>query len=246
MNDHFRAYFKASNDPFWNDVVAAIAKTVETLQTKFAPMTGLVPDFIVKTNVAPEPGAPDYLEAATDGEYGYNSCRVPWRLATDYVVTGDAATKTQLQRINTFIKMTTGGDRPREIQDGYKLPTAPAAANVSSNGYLSFTAPFERSWRSSTPATRPRLDAVWREVVSKPVDVYFGDTIKGSVQHLIRGVRKLVGAVAEPGGEHGAGDREDRRPLTRRADATASPQRERRRIFTSPSGGEVAAVCGGG
>ena len=44
---------------------------------------------------------------------------------------------------------------------------------------------------------------------------------------------------------------EDRRPLTRRADASASPQGERRAelhhlSITSPQRGEVDAVCGGG
>ena len=124
--------------------------------------------------MAAQPAPADYLEGATDGEYGYNACRVPWRLATDYLVTGEARTKAQLQRINTFIKMTTAGN-PQRITDGYKL-NGTRGSDVSGTD-LSFSAPFAVS-AIVDASNQAWLDAVWRLIVATAPDVYYGDTVK--------------------------------------------------------------------
>jgi len=63
---------------------------------------------------------PNYLEDVSDGRVGYNACRVPWHLATDYIVSGDARAKAEVTKINTWIKSATGS-RPSAIVDGYQL-----------------------------------------------------------------------------------------------------------------------------
>ena len=61
---------------------------------------GLVPDFICDVNSKPIPSKPHYLESRYDGYYNYNACRVPWRIATDYLLTGDKRAKDINDKIN--------------------------------------------------------------------------------------------------------------------------------------------------
>ena len=46
--------------------------------------TGLLPDFLIPDGKGGYQPAPEnYLEDVTDGQYGYNSCRIPWRIGMD-------------------------------------------------------------------------------------------------------------------------------------------------------------------
>src|SRR5262249_25892576 len=107
MMDHFRAYGAATADGSWSAVGDAHYALVAAVG---GPATGLMPDFVEKTNTTPAPTGANYLEAVTDGDYAYNACRVPWRLGTDYLVTGEARAKSVLDKINAFIIMKTGSD----------------------------------------------------------------------------------------------------------------------------------------
>jgi endo-1,4-beta-D-glucanase Y len=131
MVDHYRAFAKASADAFWMGSVDAVYRLVDFMQTNFAPETGLIPDFMMNTNTAMPAQVPlsvtnqkGGLEEGLHTDYDYNSCRVPWRLATDYVVTGDPKVKARLTKINAFIQKQTGGD-PAKIVDGYSLKGEP-------------------------------------------------------------------------------------------------------------------------
>src|SRR5204862_3352774 len=96
---------------------------IELIESKFSAGTGLMPDFIEHTNTAPVPTGPEYLENSTDGDYGYNSCRVPWHIGADYIVSGDMRAKAEADKINKWIRQATGGD-PSKVGDGYKLDRA--------------------------------------------------------------------------------------------------------------------------
>jgi hypothetical protein len=65
-----------------------------------------------------------FLGEMLNTDFDYNSCRVPWRLGTDYVVSGDAAVKGRLAKMNTWIRQKTG-DKPDNIVDGYSLAGDP-------------------------------------------------------------------------------------------------------------------------
>jgi endo-1,4-beta-D-glucanase Y len=175
MVDHFRAYGKATGDMFWTQSVDGIYTLLGSLQMKFSPTTGLIPDFVVKTDTAPEPAPPKWPEdeGLTTAEYAYNSCRVPWRIATDYIATGDPRAKTVLKKINDWMKMTTGGV-PGNIMDGYKLDGS-KGSDVSGPD-LSFTAPFAVA--AITDTDQMWVDATWASVNRAILELYFGDSIK--------------------------------------------------------------------
>jgi hypothetical protein len=124
----------------------------------------------------------------TDSEVAYNSCRVPWHLGTDFVVSGDPRAKAAASRITDWIKTSTTGD-PTRIIDGYKLDGSPGTLDpkeVASGGThgpsLAFSAPFAVA--AMTDAQHQAwLDALWKFTVVQDPDVdqgddYYGNTIK--------------------------------------------------------------------
>jgi endo-1,4-beta-D-glucanase Y len=71
-------------------------------------------------NFFAQPVQPNYLESKYDGVYNFNACRVPWHIATDYLVSGDPRAAAFLSRINHWIQTTTKGN-PDNISAGYNL-----------------------------------------------------------------------------------------------------------------------------
>jgi endo-1,4-beta-D-glucanase Y len=139
MPANFKAFSLATHDVRWNKAVINNYKLFKLMQDKYSPDAGLVPDFIRGVNKIPKPAGPRYLESAYDGYYSYNACRVPWRLATDYLMYGDKHAKTFVDRVNTWVRGTTN-DNPDNISAGYSL-----AGNDIKNHYfeaMSFIAPF--------------------------------------------------------------------------------------------------------
>jgi endo-1,4-beta-D-glucanase Y len=120
MPVNFKAFAKATGDPFWNQAVNRNYRLFKNLQEKWSPDAGLVPDFILHTERGGRPSQPNYLENKNDGKYYYNACRVPWRLGLDYIVHGDPRAYTFLNKINSWIKTTTEG-KPDNISAGYTL-----------------------------------------------------------------------------------------------------------------------------
>jgi endo-1,4-beta-D-glucanase Y len=175
MLDHFRSFAKATGEMFWMQSVDGIHTLVGSLQMKYAPVTGLIPDFVVKTDMTAEPAPPSWPadEGKTTGEYYYNSCRVPWRLATDFVVSGDTRAKTALKKINDWIKMSSMG-LPGNIMDGYKLDGTKGSDVTGPD--LSFTAPFAVA--AITDTDQMWVDATWASVNRAILELYFGDSIK--------------------------------------------------------------------
>ena len=109
MPAHFRAFG-------WPKVVKATQALIDALQREHA----LVPDFVVDGAPAP----PHFLEAASDGDYGYNAGRVPWRLGTDAVLHGDRKSRDQARRITQWARIATNGD-PLKLRGGYRLDGTP-------------------------------------------------------------------------------------------------------------------------
>jgi endo-1,4-beta-D-glucanase Y len=139
MPAHFKAFEKATGDIRWTKVIDAEYKLFSYMQEKYSPDAGLVPDFIVNLNKKAKPAPPYFLEARYDGSYNYNACRVPWRVATDYLLTGDKRSKVFVSKINKWIRETTGNNT-YNLSAGYTL-----AGNDIKGRYfeaLSFIAPF--------------------------------------------------------------------------------------------------------
>jgi endo-1,4-beta-D-glucanase Y len=120
MPDHFKAFYKATNDHRWEKVTDNTYRLFADLTNRYSPDAGLVPDFIRHVNKHAAPAGPNYLESPYDGRYNYNACRVPWRIATDYLLYGDQRAKTFCAHINRWLTATTKGN-PDNISAGYTL-----------------------------------------------------------------------------------------------------------------------------
>ena len=139
MPAHFKAFLHATNDARWTKVVNAGYNLFSYLQDNYSPDAGLLPDFIINLNKKPKPAGPHFLESQYDGEYNYNACRDPWRIATDYLMTGDKRSKNIAGKINRWVRETTNNDT-YNLSAGYTL-----AGNDIKHRYfeaLSFVAPF--------------------------------------------------------------------------------------------------------
>jgi hypothetical protein len=192
MFDHFRSFAKI--DPVWTQTVDNTYAIADHIQTKYSPMTGLIPDYIINVGSAdpsPTPPGTQVQESNyTDSEVAYNSCRVPWHIGTDFLVSGDARAKKAADKITQWIKTNTGGD-PGKIIDGYKLDGSPgsldpagfpAGTTPSHSVSLAFDAPFAVG-AMTDPGNQQWLDALWNFVVVQHADVfpdddYYGNTIK--------------------------------------------------------------------
>jgi endo-1,4-beta-D-glucanase Y len=123
MPAHFKAFYKATGDKQWQEVVHRSKILIEHMQTSYSPDTGLLPDFMVgssgmHTNY--KPAVSRYLESKYDGQYFYNAARVPWRLSFDALLNNDAVSLVQVKRIAEWAVKKSGG-RPLNIRPGYRL-----------------------------------------------------------------------------------------------------------------------------
>jgi hypothetical protein len=119
MTGHFKAFKRATNDSFWDLATNKAYELMNTVQSQSP--TGLLPDFVINTGTNPTPSPGYTVEGnANEGFYYWNACRLPWRLATDYVTTGDARPKVVLTKMMNFFERTSGGN-PGGIMSGYKL-----------------------------------------------------------------------------------------------------------------------------
>ncbi|MBI1805344.1 MAG: T9SS type A sorting domain-containing protein [Ignavibacteria bacterium] len=176
MMDHFRAFRQATGDSRWSNVIDECYSLVSAMQTNYSASTGLLPDFIQHTNTTPAPASSNFLESPNDGSYYYNACRDPWRLAADYLISGDSRAKTALDNLNIWIKSKTGND-PTQIRSGYKLNGTDIVGNNYSDA--SFTAPLAVG-AMADPSNQSWLNALWSFIrtYSFSSDQYYQNTLK--------------------------------------------------------------------
>lgn len=126
MITHFKAFRRATGDPFWDRASDKGFKLLDLMQTRFSRETGLIPDFIVQTHTKSPTPSPGYVADGNpnEGYYYWNACRLPWRLASDYVTSGDARSKVITTRMIEFFYRSSKGD-PSLITAGYKLDGTP-------------------------------------------------------------------------------------------------------------------------
>jgi endo-1,4-beta-D-glucanase Y len=180
MPDHIRAFREATGDPFWDTVLDNNYREFRYLQETYSPDAGLVPDFIKDIKVTPVvcgiPAQPNYLESKFDGVYNFNACRVPWRIAADYLVSGDKRAADFLSRLNPWIRSTTQ-DKPDNISAGYNL----SGEDLSHRNYeaLCFICPFAVAAMAGGD-NQQWLDSLWDYIINfklKDFD-YYDNSIK--------------------------------------------------------------------
>ena len=161
MIDHFRAFKVATNDPFWDSAVTASQNLIAQQQNTYAPVTGLVADFVVNTNTTPKPAPAGFLEGKTDGQYAYNSVRVPGHLGVDAAVYGDAVSKAGAEKMTAWFRAKTG-DAPSNIVSGYQL-NGTAVVSYLDPEFVATLGPAAMG----NPANQAWLDKIWAYTVAQ-------------------------------------------------------------------------------
>lgn len=172
MTQHLKDFANASGQSRWIDVVDKTYSIEEILFRDYSPQTGLLPDFVERIGSSYRPAPPDFLEGEHDGDYNWNSARTPWRIGTDYLMTGDQRPKAQLAAMNAWIKSATGGD-PEKVAQGYTLAGEPLDPDPD----ITFSAPFAVSAMLDA-SNQEWLDALWTTATQEPVTSYFGDSVR--------------------------------------------------------------------
>lgn len=173
MIGHFKAFKRATNDAFWDLAVDKAFYLLTTMQASYTPQTGLIPDFIVNTGTNPAPSPGYTVEGnANEGFYYWNACRLPWRLATDYVTSGDTRSQVVLTKLMTFLDASASGQAGL-LRSGYKLDGT-VLKNYSSPSF-------------SGPATagalvdakfQPFLDSLWSYASVYPARTYYDNELQ--------------------------------------------------------------------
>jgi endo-1,4-beta-D-glucanase Y len=178
MIDHFKAFQGVTNDDFWDDATRTVYGLINQLTSKYAPRTGLMPDFVIGS--PPRPAAPKFLEAETDGDYSWNSCRYPWRMATAFAHYGAPEAQAAANKAVNWLKKKTNGD-PGNIKAGYTLGGTQLAPYDS----VAFTAPFMAACIVDS-SHQSYLNSGWN-IIANYRESYYGDTINLLCMLLISG-----------------------------------------------------------
>lgn len=175
MLQHLKDFRNVTGDRNWDRVIDKTYSISQELYKNFSPNAGLLPDFVVKKDGKYVPADPEFLESETDGDYSYNSSRTPWRIGTDYLLTGDGRAKEQLNKLTHWIRQQTKDD-PSQIRAGYKLD---GSASLEDYGDTSFSAPMMVGAMLDA-GNQNWLNRLWdyNAAISTSEGVYFGNTLR--------------------------------------------------------------------
>jgi len=129
MTGHLKVFSEITANSDWINVSDRCFALIESITKNFS-SKGLLPDFINDADESPAP--PDSIETPYDGDYYYNSCRIPWRLVADYLYSGDKRAFDTVNKIVDFMKKTSNNN-PDNICDGYKLDGTTIGDNWGEN-----------------------------------------------------------------------------------------------------------------
>jgi endoglucanase len=172
MPDHIRAFLAATRDPRWLKVLVNQRELMKNMVHSYSANTALLPDFLILTSsTTGHPAPPNYMEHATDGQYSWNACRDPWRVATDMVVNGDMTLKPEMDTFNRWVKTMTNG-KAGAFMAGYSL-SGHALADYPNQA---FTAPLMVA--AMTGSNQAWLNYLWGYITRQPIQDYYADSIK--------------------------------------------------------------------
>jgi endo-1,4-beta-D-glucanase Y len=176
MMAQIKAFADATGEARWLAVRDRSYDIMDEVRGKYAPETGLMPDFIVRASTKPRPAPAHYLESVADGFYAWNACRYPWRVAMDYLIYGEPRALAALIPLNAWARAVTGDD-PTKFQAAYRLDGTTTPKSYENP--LAFVAPLGPA-AMIDPANQDWLNAIWDAVVAKDIadDDYYGNTLK--------------------------------------------------------------------
>jgi endo-1,4-beta-D-glucanase Y len=118
---YYKVFATYTGNERWNKVADKCYEVLAAIN-EHNENTGLVPDWVTAH------GTPSKNRSY---DYGYDACRMPWRLAHDFLWYRDVRAKGQLEQLNKFWASVVGSNN---IHDGYTL----TGKQVGSNENASF------------------------------------------------------------------------------------------------------------
>lgn len=166
------------NSKKWNLVIAIIQKIINNQMKRESKDNGLMPDFFIKENgvfIAPNK---KILESIHDGDYYFNSARIPWRYSMDSILNKKISISKQLSTLNKWIIKITNTN-PKNIVSGYYLRNGPPGQPFGSSNDLSFVAPFLVLSLLQKDSHNWTIN-LWNHILSVPLEssTFFGNTLK--------------------------------------------------------------------
>ncbi|ERP38869.1 glycosyl hydrolase family 8 [Chitinivibrio alkaliphilus] len=154
MPAHFRAFADVTGDDFFLEAIDTVYALIESVQSEFSPHTGLLPDFITGRFPEPDPRGGGTYENNSE-KYDWNACRVPWRIATEYLHHESPAAREFCSTVIEWLIAHTEGD-PRRITAGYTL----SGEELVDYSSVAFQAPFALA-ATVDERFQDYLDASW-------------------------------------------------------------------------------------
>ncbi|MBT9598119.1 MAG: beta-glucanase [Vitreoscilla sp.] len=191
MASHILAFARwdTANAASWNAVHDTIVRAVNDQFTHGSEATGIVPDFMVYKLGRWQPTPGKYLETKNDGDYSYNACRTPWRLAMSWLVDGRTELLASQQQTASWIQAKTSGV-PTQIKAGYYITNGPNGDAFRKYDDLPFTAPMAVNAMLGGPGAQGWLNSLWTSISGGdygPVVDYYGDAIRLQVMLTVSG-----------------------------------------------------------
>lgn len=191
MSAHLLAFAEADNAHRrqWQQVYATVVQAVNDQATQGSELTGLMPDFMHRSagRWVPTPGK--YLETRHDGDFSYNACRTPWRLAMSWILLGRDELLAVQQQQARWIRSATQG-RPAALRAGYWVLNGPNGQPFVHYGDLAFLAPFAVNAMLGGPEGQDWLNRLWDAMVGGlygPVVDYYGDSLRLQAMLVLSG-----------------------------------------------------------
>ena len=190
MTDHILAFaeYDTAHSEAWARVYDRIVTIVNGQFTNDHENAGMVSDFMVAVNGNFVPVTGKYMEGEHDGDYFYNACRTPWRLAMSYINYGRTEMLPYLLAQNRWIR-SVSKNNPASIKAGYYVQNGDSGKPFTDDTNLSFIAPFAIN-AMITPNSQQWLNRLWSELTGKHyglVTSYYGDAIRMQVLLTLAG-----------------------------------------------------------
>ncbi|MEJ6020840.1 glycosyl hydrolase family 8 [Ramlibacter sp. PS4R-6] len=191
MTSHLLAFARADtvNAAKWTAVYDTVSAIVNHQYANGSAATGLVPDFMVQSGAAFVPVPGTYLESLHDGDFSYNACRTPWRLAMSHIVDGRTDLLASQRQTATWIAASAKGV-PRNIRAGYYVRNGTNGKAFADWDDLAFTAPMAVNAMLGGPSSQEWLNSLWTSITGGdygPTVDYYGDTIRMQVLLTVSG-----------------------------------------------------------
>ena len=128
---YYKVFASLTGDSTWTNLADDSYTLLANLQSQ---MSGLVPDWTDSSGTIP---------SGTEGQYGPDASRTPWRIATDYVWNGDPRAVTFLGNVSNYVQAHQGVARSLSPNSTYRgplalsgLPLGTTAAKTYADGWL--------------------------------------------------------------------------------------------------------------